>query len=394
MERQTGSGRRRVSRFIQSIEEKTGNTHATTPNEVGYFPALTGIRAIAAWMVFLHHYKPFEHTNQTFLKSFTNELHVGVTLFFVLSGFLISYRYMALEKFQFRNYMVSRIAKIYPVFILLTGATILVYGLKYSNIPLNDKLFVFLMNITFLKGFFEDLVFTGISQSWSLTVEECFYVIAPLVFLLLRKSLHVLYILPFLFLVIGLIIMDLVNEGGLYGFMRNRDFVLNMTFFGRSTEFFIGICLALCVKSKLFKRAPKILTVLGVFIILWAIYGISTFKEVNTLSGMSSSGGKLINNLLLPLAGIAVLYLGLIREKTWLSHFLSSPLMETMGKSSYVFYLIHVGIFSDLIGKLSTNILLVFLLLNALAYVIYIFVERPFQALIKKGFLKPMAISN
>ena len=56
------------------------------------FPALTGIRAVAAFMVYIHHRNPFD---EVFfgkkIHDFFGEFHVGVTIFFVLSGFLITY---------------------------------------------------------------------------------------------------------------------------------------------------------------------------------------------------------------------------------------------------------------------------------------------------------------
>ena len=392
MERQAGSGGRRGTRLVQSIKAKAVTPGATS-QQARYFPALTGIRAIAAWMVFLHHYKPFENTNSTLLKNLTGEMHVGVTLFFVLSGFLIAFRYMDNQTLNFRNYMVNRFAKIFPVYALLTSITILVYGYGNTSITLKDELFVFFMNVSFLKGFFEDLVFTGIAQGWSLTIEECFYILAPLLFLLLRKSLHFIYLMPFLFIVLGLILMDLAKDGAPYGFMRSKDFVLNMTFFGRCSEFFVGMALAIIVKRQLFNNLPKILTGAGFLIVLYSIYMISSFKVAPATSGMYTPQGKLINHLFMPIFGIAVLYLGLLREKTLLSRMLSTPVMQALGKSSYVFYLIHIGVFSDLIGGLSNNVLFAFVTMNAIAYLIYLSVEKPLNSLLKKLFTKPTSVS-
>ena len=62
------------------------------------FPSLTGIRAIAAYMVFIHHYNTFANKG---LHDFFGEFHIGVTLFFVLSGFLIAHRYYNIEVFDF-----------------------------------------------------------------------------------------------------------------------------------------------------------------------------------------------------------------------------------------------------------------------------------------------------
>lgn len=352
-----------------------------------YFPALTGIRAIAAWMVFVHHFKPFENSKHHLLKALSDEMHVGVTLFFVLSGFLIAYRYMDQARLNFRNYFVKRFAKIFPVFFILTTATVLIYGRQEPPIPFKDILFVWLMNISFLKGFFESLVYTGIAQGWSLTIEECFYLLAPFLFWLIRKNKHSLYLLPVLFLGLGFFIVQLFKGNDVYAFMGSNHFMLNMTFFGRCTEFFIGIGLAMVVKKNLFLKLPPFLTYGGVLLILFCIYGISTFKGEDP-SGLYSVQGKLINHLLLPLTGIAALYLGLLREKTRLAKLLSGPLFQALGKSSYVFYLIHMGIFSDLVGLFSHNIIIAFILLNLIAYALYRSLELPLQTWINKRFLK------
>lgn len=100
-----------------------------------YLPALTGVRAIAAWMVFIHHFNPLSNaTNHRiaadwapeFLFRFFNEFHVGVTIFFVLSGFLICFRYYDNFHFTsvwFRKYLKNRVARIYPMYFLLTLLT-------------------------------------------------------------------------------------------------------------------------------------------------------------------------------------------------------------------------------------------------------------------------------
>jgi peptidoglycan/LPS O-acetylase OafA/YrhL len=54
-------------------------------------PALTGVRQIAAFMVVVNHLCP--ETKIVGIDNFIKELNVGVTIFFVLSGFLIAYRY-------------------------------------------------------------------------------------------------------------------------------------------------------------------------------------------------------------------------------------------------------------------------------------------------------------
>ncbi len=86
------------------------------------FPALTGIRFIAVTFVFLSHYaNQLIQSPNHFGYIFLRQLNVGVTLFFVLSGFLITHRYYeisyAAKTFQF--YITKRIARIFPLYLLL-----------------------------------------------------------------------------------------------------------------------------------------------------------------------------------------------------------------------------------------------------------------------------------
>ena len=91
------------------------------------YPALTGVRAIAAYMVFIHHNDIFkENIFGKLIHDFFTEFHVGVTIFFVLSGFLICNRYFEDENFNFKNYFVKRLARIYPMYFILTTITFII----------------------------------------------------------------------------------------------------------------------------------------------------------------------------------------------------------------------------------------------------------------------------
>ena len=148
-------------------------------------PALTGLRAIAAYLVFLHHYNPA--ATGTFANRLFEQGYVGVSIFFILSGFLIYHRYadeyFEQENWSWRTYLQNRFARIFPLYALLLLVTV---GTNYllgrtMNWPLLG------VNLTLLKGFFDTYKFSGIAQSWSLTVEACFYLSAPLLFVFLRR---------------------------------------------------------------------------------------------------------------------------------------------------------------------------------------------------------------
>ena len=101
--------------------------------------------------------------------------------------------------------------------------------------------------------------------------------------------------------------------------------------------------------------------------------------------------GIVINNLILP-CFVALLLLGLIKEKTLFSRLLSTPLFQSLGRSSYAFYLLHMGIFSELYFRVfdAKYILFPFMILVSTAF--YYFVESPLNNWIRKLSIKSLLI--
>jgi peptidoglycan/LPS O-acetylase OafA/YrhL len=352
----------------------------TTNNN--YFAALTGLRAIAAFMVYFHHFNPINATvfGQG-VYDFFSELHIGVTLFFVLSGFLIAYRYYNLEKIDFKNYMINRFSRIYPMYFLLTTLTFLFLAILHAQYSFSDFK-IYLLNITFLRGFFDDFKFSGVGQGWSLTVEEMFYIVAPLLFIVIKKKNFFLLILPIIILMLGFLLVFIFQDYSFYGFMKTQNFMLDFTFFGRCIEFFIGISLAIFIKK--FKKINfMFITYFGLFSICFFVFILSILK-IGDSNGTDCFLGKLVNTLGLPLLGIAPLFIGLIYEKTLISKILESKLFQILGKSSYVFYLIHMGIFINILNKISENYIFHFLSLNIIAVLMYKFIEAPLNYFLRK----------
>ena len=133
-------------------------------NHSDRFDALTGIRCVAASMIFLYHNRKYwrdllGHN----ITSFVNELHIGVSIFFVLSGFLIAYTYRELPIKSFKDYLhyaIKRMARIFPVYwLLLTSYYFDDNFGKYDFSWLTYSLF---------HGFSERHNLDGISQAWSL----------------------------------------------------------------------------------------------------------------------------------------------------------------------------------------------------------------------------------
>lgn len=357
---------------------------ANGPTE--YFKALTGIRAIAAYMVFFHHFNLLalvkNHPIGSVLFAFVDEWHVGVTIFFVLSGFLIGYRYSEMKNFRFRNYLVNRVARIYPMYFLLTLLTFMV--LWWVEGSFDPK--IFFINITFLKGFFEPYKFTGIAQGWSLTVEETFYFLAPLFFVLINRSRIWFLLAPALLLSFGSLLVFWFSKHVYLGFFSSFEFLFNYTFFGRCTEFFLGIGLAYFVKSKPTFSSRFSITYVGILGVVISIFLLVVQREPGAY-GVRSSWGKVINSVILPAIGILPLFWGLLKEDTRISRFLSSKAMVLLGKSSYIFYLIHLGPFMVWLEALPfSNPLFGFIGINLISIVLFTTIEEPLNHFIRRRF--------
>lgn len=254
-----------------------------------------------------------------------------------------------------------------------------------------------MFNLTFAKGFFDGLKFTGIAQGWSLTVEECFYFSAPLIFLMFRRR---RIWLPLLGIYMIGVALTLFSQGlslplGFFGSFR---FTLLYTFWGRAFEFFVGMYLARLYINHTAKAASPApvrripATWIGLVGAAILVSAMVSLQSPDFGYGLFHPAGIFINNVLLPLC-YAFLFWGLLTENTWLKNLLGSRLMELLGKASYVFYLIHVGIVRTFVGAILSKLalgylpryLIMFIVLNLIAIGIYVFIEDPLNKVIRKS---------
>jgi len=162
-----------------------------------YFPNLNGLRFIAALLVIIHHIEQLKYIYgmpNNFSSSFIQIIgELGVILFFVLSGFLITYLLLEEEKrtdtIAVKNFYLRRVLRIWPLYFLIVIAALLVlpnipmfvlpeYGrdVIYEDLPSKILLYVF-----FLPNLVSPLfgVVPYASLTWSIGTEEQFYLIWP-----------------------------------------------------------------------------------------------------------------------------------------------------------------------------------------------------------------------
>ncbi len=347
-----------------------------TWNNKQTFNALTGLRIISAWMIFIYHFIPFGNPKYPqWIKTPIAEFHFAVDIFFVLSGFLIAYRYFNDYPIHFKKYMVNRFARVYPMYLIITSAVFLVWFFQngYWN---TEKTIEAILSFTMTKTLFYDYRFAGIAQGWTLTLEELFYFTAPLYFILIRKSKWWFFALPFIIFFFGTGLSYHAKQAHYYGnFLTN-----NISFF--IFDFFAGIGAALVLLFYRSKIKFKRFTYLGVFFICAYVFGNHFVKGM-----MSPDVRRPVEIFYVAVFGIAPSIYGLATENTLLSKILGMPIMVLLGKSSYIFYLIHKGFVPVFINDyISDNKLIIFLLLSVLSIVLFKFIEEPLNLYIRRRY--------
>lgn len=185
-----------------------------------FFPSLNGLRFIAAFVVIIHHLeqiKLFFGLPSLFFRWHFIKIvgELGVTLFFTLSGFLITYLLLA-EKEKFNTihakaFYIRRVLRIWPLYYLIIILGLFVFPhISFFNIPVYTEgvYYKFSTKVFFYAILFPNIVnnlyayMPFMAQSWSIGVEEQFYLIWPW---LVRWSKNYLTVLASIFF--GLILI-------------------------------------------------------------------------------------------------------------------------------------------------------------------------------------------
>ena len=146
-------------------------------------PALTGLRFFAAIAIVLHHMRGTFGFPSDFLTQFP--LGNGVSFFYVLSGFILTYVYHGTGgSTAWSNFLLARFARVWPLH-LVTFVLICLVISPVSKVGTADGPWAAFLNLTLLHAWVPDYryFFSFNSVSWSISVEAFFYLIFPLVLL-------------------------------------------------------------------------------------------------------------------------------------------------------------------------------------------------------------------
>lgn len=351
-----------------------------------YLPSLDGWRAVGVTMVLLGHAKLSRGVPSIIHKFLDRAVYaeLGVQIFFVLSGFLITIILIKTkEKFKtvfLKAFYIKRALRILPVFYLY----LIILLLLNLLIDLDLSWRSFLWPLLFVNNFnlFDTPWLTG--HTWSLAVEEQFYLLWPLAFMLIPKK-------RWLFC-LAIILAKVVLS--VFWYVKPEFYNITLgPFLSRSDALLTGcLCAILCFKG-FFNPQQKIWTKSHLFVIAaTVIYLIYYCYNQRLLGILLIPFGDLISNTLI----MFLIIQSVINRKTLLFKLLNLKFIKKIGVLSYSIY-IWQQLFlvpknhSDVIfwNIFPYNILLVFLV----AYFSYHYFEKHFLK-IKDKFKKKYHIHN
>ena len=367
-----------------------------TNNKSRYLPSIDSLRALAVLAVIIY------HVDVNYLPGG----FLGVDLFFVLSGYLISSliikEYRKTGSINLYNFYLRRARRLLPaVYFMITVGIILMVMfnevlLKKSHL---DAIFGYIYSSNWWYIFHKLDYFDSFgSQSpfkhlWSLAIEEQFYMIFPLLFLLInskKKGKDGTYKLSksFLYIVLGLIFVSLITHILLFDINN-----ISRIYFGTDTRAFsllVGVVGAILypmdkLNTKITPQENIVYSVVSLISITTLITIMIYTSEYNT---WLYRGGF----LLVAILGIIII-ISSGKQHTIMAKLLSFKPVVFIGKISYSLYLWHFPILvlttpvSEIGNPNNFYVILRVILTFIVAIISYVFVETPIRKLGFKNYV-------
>jgi peptidoglycan/LPS O-acetylase OafA/YrhL len=337
-----------------------------------YRADIDGLRAIAVLLVVLF------HANISFLTGG----YIGVDVFFVLSGYLITAtinKEMEENAFSFKQFYLRRIRRIIPVLVFI----LLVFTIPACVFLFADDLEVFARTLmhSFLSTnnfyiyanqrnyFADDSDLIILLHTWSLSVEEQFYVLWPILLLLMHRFLNSTKRL------IGIVIFLVLSIFLSIYLTKSNPMMAYFLLPARIFELATGACLAMCWTKlpTLSKMQNSIISVVGLLLILLPAFVLnktSSFPGINALWPCLGTGFLIFTGKNDSQKGI-------------INIILKNKLLVQIGLISYSMYLWHWPIFTFIkyLGVLLEGGIRIaaFAVLFVVSYLSWRYIEQPFR---------------
>jgi len=346
-------------------------------------PVYDGLRAVAILMVlYWHCFNNLIHTQNAIafriITLSSSYCWSGVDLFFVLSGFLLGRILLKNKnsKNYFKTFYIRRVCRIFPLYYLYFTIFLVLYfsGLK-TKIPwLFENTLPLWSYATYTQNFlmakFETLGSHGMVSTWSLAVEEQFYLILPILVFIFNKSKMIWLFLLFFILAF---VFRITSSNWIESFALIQC---------RADSLLIGIIIALFVSNHQFQlfylRNKNIFK--GILVLYMIVYVLISVRVL-------SINYYILNSYFAVFYALIIVIIA-IDKRTLLHHILENIYLQRIGVISYGIYMYHMLILglchylilksSPQINSISSLLVTIFsLVLSVLvAFISYEFFER------------------
>ncbi len=342
--------------------------------KLNYRPEIDSLRAIAVLGVIIYHAKLYIFGYQFFTGGY-----LGVDIFFVISGYLIfSLIYKELKisnQLDFKNFYERRARRILPALIFVIIISLIFAWKLILPTSFIDYAKSIIYSLVFTSNFYfffsgqvygaESGLLKPLLHTWSLSVEEQFYIIFPLITLLFFKYLNK-YIF-YLFFSISILSFVLSQYLSIYN--------PSLNFYLLTSRIWEILCGAMLVflEDKKNKNFSNLVSNFFVFIGLVLI--------VLSFLLIESNNGPSLISIFTIIGTMIVIYFS--KPKTLMSFILSNKILVGIGLISYSLYLWHYPIFSFyriyFLNKSIYYNFIILLLIFFISFLTYYFIEKPFR---------------
>ena len=206
---------------------------------------LTFTRFIAAFLLFVYHFGEIKNGEH---------LNLGVSYFYVLSGFVMILAYGKKKHISPKEYYINRLARIYPLHIMTLLLAIAANIFKYINYLEYVKFDIpsMLINAFLIHAWIPQTSLSYNVPSWSISVEMFFYLLFPFIFNSVIKKWKLKYIAIFTlsFWLISQIGMNIFYFSEYYGGYNSLDrYFLKFNPFLHLNSFLVGILFGLIFQN-------------------------------------------------------------------------------------------------------------------------------------------------
>jgi peptidoglycan/LPS O-acetylase OafA/YrhL len=310
--------------------------------------ALTGLRFVAAAAIVLH------HSRATILPAKVHisfALSAGVSFFFVLSGFILTYVYPRLQTGgDCGRFLLARFARVWPGHVFALLLVFLLLPAPGRGLPPGDTpralIVVLLHSLVPRYGVF----FGWNNVAWSVSTELCFYLLFPLLIWQWRRTWFVK--LP----LVLLLVYAVIRHANTPALLNPADPLHDPSWLGwiyphpasRLFEFALGMTVALVWSGLPSRWAPGRLlgTVLEVVVLAVAVvvplYSAELlWAKVQAHPSLGMPGAYWVSCIGVPALPFALVVLAMASQRGWISRGLASRPLVLLGEVSFSVYLLH-----------------------------------------------------